>query len=106
MLCNRSAAYLALKRWVPAAHDALTAGRANPGNWKAHWRHGVSLLCMAPRKFRSKQAMQSFERCLSCESLPANKRQEIQSELAKARARLEQQDAETPMPDMSRCMPS
>lgn len=94
ILCNRSATYLALKRYVPASFDALLASKANPDNWKAHWRHGVSILHMAKKKFRSKQAIQAFEGCLKCSTLPDNKRAEITSELAKAKARLEQQDAE------------
>ena len=37
---------------------------------------------------------------------PENKKSEVISELNKAKARLEQQDAETPPADLSRCAPS
>ena len=97
---------MAMARYVPASHDALMASKANPQNWKAHWRHGVSILHMAKKKFRSKQAIQAFEDCLKCSTLPDAKRAEIVSELGKAKSRLEQQDADTPMPDMSNCAPS
>lgn len=106
ILCNRSATYLALKRYVPASFDAQQAAKTNPDNWKAHWRNGIAILHMAKKKFRSKQAMVAFEGCLRCSTLPDHKRQEITQELERAKARLEQQDAETPMPDMSNCAPS
>ena len=52
ILANRSAAYLALKRYVPASHDAFQASKINKDNWKAHWRYGISIMFMAQKKFR------------------------------------------------------
>ena len=49
---------------------------------------------MAKRKFRTTQAIQAFERCLSCTTLPDNKQQEVIQALQAAKMRLEQQDAE------------
>jgi tetratricopeptide (TPR) repeat protein len=106
ILCNRSASYLALKRYVPASHDALQASNVNPDNWKAHWRHGVAIMHMAQRKFRTKQAVTAFERCAECSTLPENKRGEVQQAIQGGKARLADQDANTPMPDMSNCAPS
>ena len=40
MLLNRSATYLALKRYVPALYDANIAGEIDSDNWKAFWRQG------------------------------------------------------------------
>jgi hypothetical protein len=51
-------------------------------------------MAMAKRQFRTKQALEAFETCASCSTLPVNKRNEVQNELLKARARMEQQDAE------------
>lgn len=93
ILCNRSAAYLGLKRYVPACHDAIQAANANPSNWKAHWRQGVALMSMAQRPFRSKQAIAAFESCLQCNTLPQEKQREVSEELQKAKRRLEAQDA-------------
>ena len=39
ILANRSAGYLALKRYVPACHDAIQSAKVDPTNWKAHWRN-------------------------------------------------------------------
>ena len=36
--------YLALKRYIPAFHDALESANIDPNNWKAYWRQGVALL--------------------------------------------------------------
>lgn len=94
ILCNRSATYMALKRYVPASHDALQASKINNDNWKAYYRHGISLMNLSKKRFRTKQAITSFEKCLKCTSLPNNKIQEINNELKKANARFEQQDAE------------
>lgn len=106
ILANRSATYLALKRYVPACHDAMQSAEADPTNWKAHWRQGVAIMSMQAKKFRTKQAIEAFEKCAQCESLPDNKRAEVRQALNAAKARLEAQDAETPMPDMSNCAPS
>ena len=94
ILTNRSATYLALKRYVPASHDAFQASKLNSENWKAHWRYGIAIMYMTPKKFRTKQAIQAFESCLQCASLPANKQAEIAAELSKAKRRLEKQDEE------------
>lgn len=34
ILSNRSAVYLALKRYVPACHDAIQSSNIDPTNWK------------------------------------------------------------------------
>ena len=94
ILLNRSATYLALKRYVPALHDASQAAEIDPSNWKSHWRKGVALMSMTKKTFRSKQAIEAFEKCKACESLPANKVEEVQQALDKARERWTQQDAE------------
>ena len=94
ILTNRSAAYIALRRYVPGAHDAQQATKANKQNWKAYSRYAMCLLGMAPRKFRTKQAIQALQTCLECSSLPENKKSEVETGLMKARARLEQQDAD------------
>lgn len=79
---------------MPAGHDALQAAKANPENWKAHWRHAVSILELTPKRFRTKQAITSLEKCLSCSTLPENKRGEVQALLRSAQARMDKQDAE------------
>lgn len=66
----------------------------DPSNWKGHWRQGVALMAMTKKTFRTKQAIDAFEKCANCETLPGNKHSEVQSALNKARARLEEQDAE------------
>ena len=106
ILANRAAVFLSLKRYVPAMHDATQSANADPTNWKAYWRQGIALMAMAQRKFRTKQAIEAFEACLKCESLPENKKSEVMQKYQSARNRLESQDAETPMPDMSNCAPS
>mmetsp|Transcript_55599 Transcript_55599/g.109754 ORF Transcript_55599/g.109754 Transcript_55599/m.109754 type:complete len:184 (+) Transcript_55599:61-612(+) len=106
ILLNRSATYLALKRYVPALNDANQAIVADPNNWKGHWRKGVALMAMSKRSFRTKQAIEAFESCEACSTLPADKKSEVQAELNKARRRKEQQDAETPPADLSNCAPS
>jgi tetratricopeptide (TPR) repeat protein len=106
ILANRSATYLALKRYVPACHDATQSAEVDPDNWKAHWRVGVSIMAMAQRKFRTKQAVEAFTKCASCPNLPVDKKSDVMKQLGLAKSRLEQQDAETPMPDMSNCAPS
>lgn len=70
------------------------ASELDPDNWKGHWRKGVALMSMAKRQFRTKQAIAAFEQCAKCSTLPENKKKDVQNELAKARARYEQQDAE------------
>ena len=51
-------------------------------------------MSMSKRQFRTKQAIEAFEACGQCEGLPESKKGEVATELRKARARLEQQDAE------------
>ena len=106
ILLNRSATYLALKRYVPANFDAAQAAEIEPTNWKAHWRQGVALCAMTKKAFRCKQAIEAFEKCLNCGTLPKNKVAETEAALAKARHLLEQIEANTPLPDMSNCLPS
>ena len=48
-------------------------------------------MAMSRRLFRTNQAIESFEKCLKCESLPKNKEEEVQKELTKSRNRLQQQ---------------
>lgn len=104
ILLNRSATYLALKRYVPALYDANVAGEIDPSNWKAHWRQGLSLAGMQKKSFRAKHAVSAFTKCLEC--CPEAKKAEVSRALQKAKQVLEAIDAETPMPDMSNCMPS
>jgi hypothetical protein len=91
---------MALKKYVPASHDALQAAKVNPDNWKAHWRHAISLLAMVPKRFRTKQAITSLETCANCATLPAEKLNEIKEKLSYANARLAQQDAEVRYPSL------
>lgn len=51
-------------------------------------------MAMSKRQFRTKQAIEAFEACRKCSTLPADKKAEVANELNKARARMEQQDAE------------
>ena len=106
ILLNRSATYIALKRFVPALYDATQAAEVDPDNWKAHWRQGVALMSMTKKKFRTQQARAAFEQCLKCSTLPPDKGDEVRRELAKAQALWERQDAETPAADLSNCAPS
>ena len=106
LFANRAAVYLSLKRYVPACHDAIQAGKADPTNWKAYWRQAMALKNMAKKKFRTKQAIEALEACLGCEKLPEEKRPEVMQMLAQTRAFLQKQDDETPMADMSNCAPS
>lgn len=66
----------------------------------------MALMSMSKRKFRTQQAIDAFESCYKCDSLPANKKNDVTIELSKARVLLERQDAETPPADLSRCAPS
>ena len=83
ILLNRSATFLALKRYVPAMSDASQVCDTDPDNWKAHWRRGMALMGMVQKKFRTKEAVEAFEACLKCSTLPANKKSEVTTELAK-----------------------
>ena len=51
-------------------------------------------MSLSKRSFRTKQAIEAFQACLGCDSLPENKKSEVLQELNKAKARLEQQAAE------------
>jgi hypothetical protein len=51
-------------------------------------------MAMSKRAFRTKQAIEAFESCAGCASLPADKKSEVAAELSRARARKDQQDAE------------
>lgn len=66
----------------------------DPNNWKGYWRKGVALMSMAKRQFRTKQAIEAFEACATCNTLPSTKKNEVHAEILKAKARLEQQEAE------------
>ena len=104
ILANRSASYLALKKFVPASWDAQCAAQADPTFWKAHWRHGVALMSMAPRTERSEQAVGAFERCAACATLPKDKVEEVNTALDRARVRLQEGKDKTPLPQQ--CQPS
>lgn len=51
-------------------------------------------MAMTKKTFRTKQAVEAFDKCSKCSTLPKDKIGAVQNELNKARARLEQQDAE------------
>ena len=106
VLLNRAACYLAMKRYVPALYDANVAGEIDPDNWKAFWRQGVALMSMAKKSFRCKQALEAFNKCMGCSTLPETKKKDVVEYVTKAKRTLEEIDANTPMPDMSNCAPS
>ena len=99
LYANRAAAYMGLKRWVPACRDGILSADCDPDNWKAYWRQGVSLMSMVPKRFRTKNAIEAFEKCLKTTTIPANKKPEVENLLMKARARYQRQEEETPMPE-------
>ena len=66
----------------------------DPTNWKGHWRKGVALMSMSQRKFRTQQAIEAFQNCRDCLTLPATKRDEVLAELTKAQQRLNRQEEE------------
>ena len=49
-------------------------------------------MAMSKRMFRTKQAIEAFQLCLECPSLPDNKRDEVEKELKASRIRLQNQD--------------
>eukprot|EP00968_Pinguiococcus_pyrenoidosus_P018837 scaffold1954_cov268-Pinguiococcus_pyrenoidosus.AAC.274 len=104
LMVSTVAAYIMLQRYVPALRDAQQAGELRPDFWKAFWRQGVALMRMTPKKFRSRAAIAAFEKCAQCSDLPESKVRDVNAELAKARARLAEQEADTPMPEQ--CRPS
>lgn len=61
-------------------------------------------MAMSKRLFRTKQAIESFEKCLLCESLPSNKKNEVENELTKSRARLQKQEDEVKTDLISRSL--
>ena len=106
LFSNRAAANLALSRYVPACHDSIQAGKADPTNWKAYWRHALALKGMTRKKFRTKQAIDALEKCLKSKNLPDQKRPQVQEMLTQTKAFLQTQDNATPMPDLSNCSSS
>ena len=54
-------------------------------------------MAMSRRLFRTNQAIESFEKCLQCDSLPKNKEEEVQKELTKSKNRLQQQKDDVSM---------
>ena len=99
LYANRAAAYMGDKRWIPACRDGILSAEMDPANWKAYWRQGVSLMKMVPKRFRTKNAIEAFEKCLTCESLHEKNRSEVQVELRKGQALYQRQEEETPMPE-------
>jgi hypothetical protein len=49
-------------------------------------------MAMTKKTFRTKQAIEAFEKCSTCETFPASKRAELNAELQKARARFQAQE--------------
>ena len=49
-------------------------------------------MAMSKRMFRTKQAIEAFQLCLECPSLPDNKRDEVEKELKASKVRLQNQD--------------
>lgn len=54
---------------------------------------------MVPKRFRTKQAIGAFEKCLECTNVPETQRVGVESLLAEARARLQKQEDEAPPPE-------
>lgn len=63
-------------------------------------------MSMSMRNFRTVQAIESFEACYNCETLPENKKAEVMSEINKAKTRKEQQDAEVSCFQLCLTLPS
>ena len=61
-------------------------------------------MSMSRRLFRTNQAIESFEKCLQCDSLPKNKEEEVQKELTKSKNRLQQQKDDVSIMWMSACV--
>lgn len=99
LYANRAAAFMGAKRWVPACRDGILSAEADEDNWKAYWRQGISLMKMVPKRFRTKNAIEAFEKCLQTSTLPEKKRAEVQKELQRARELYQRQEEETPMPE-------
>jgi hypothetical protein len=76
---------------VPACHDAVQSSEADPTNWKAYWRQSIALNAMTKKQFRTKQSIEALEKCLSCQTLPEDKRPQIQEQLAKTKGILQRQ---------------
>ncbi len=57
-------------------------------------------MALSKRLFRTKEAIEAFEKCRQCPTLPANKIKEVEGEIHKSRSRLAQQEAEVISTDM------
>ena len=60
-------------------------------------------MAMSKRLFRTKQAIESFEKCLQCTSLPESKVSEVRSELEKSKSRLQKQEDEVSTHALKNC---
>ena len=81
---------LTVSCFLPSS-PAITIDR---NNWKGHWRKGLALMAMSNSQAHSKQAVDAFENCQKCPTLPYDKIADVANELNKAKARMEQQDTE------------
>ena len=86
---NRAAANLALKKHVCAATDGNLAVEADPAWWKGHWYFGQATLELVKASAaqrgactsngeRAQEAYRAFVKCAECDSVPANKRAEVE----------------------------
>ena len=86
---NRAAANLALKKHVCAATDGNLAVDADPAWWKGHWYFGQATLELVKASAaqrgactsngeRAQEAYRAFVKCAECDSVPANKRAEVE----------------------------
>jgi tetratricopeptide (TPR) repeat protein len=83
---NRAAAHLGMKKYVGSAHDGQMSIDIDPTWWKGYWYRGQALTNMCRGKAastamagRAELAMKAFQGALSCTTLPASKRAEIES---------------------------
>ena len=87
---NRAAANLALKKHVLAATDGRLATEADPNWWKGHWYFGQATLELVKASAakrgactsngeRAQEAYRAFVKCAECETVPANKRHEVEN---------------------------
>ena len=86
---NRAAAYLALKKHVNAATDGKLAVDADANWWKGHWYFGQATLELVKASAakrgpctsngeRAQEAYRAFVKCADCDTVPANKRFEVE----------------------------
>ena len=61
-------------------------------------------MAMSKRLFRTKQAIESFEKCLQCTSLPENKIGEVKNELEKSKSRLQKQEDDVSTCTIQKCV--